>query len=390
MHSKLKAAKRKQATEGGPSGELHAFPHLKELIGPVLSARLSESPALRPVFFMDLPKESLGTIEVISNLNSKSQVLDIINAHSVFLMSPYRRAELMAMINSVSGVRMIAGAVDRESPLSLRAGISKSDGADIFFPVANGRQAYFPQLDGSWIGVKGCGQFLRADGDPYMFSENFIGDFKWYGFVTHYEVEALSAYKDFIQEGAALGYFPNVLGFRELKTIPNLDGVFISPDELRPDTLGRKSKPSLVFSQTLSPHRLSKIPQILDYDPGLVRSLQEIKTSLQKVGLLELNAKFEISDWLLFIAARVGVAERFKIENGFGKITMHLQDINLAGQEHDTEELRPYSETQGKRHGIKVKNGMLKDLHSFMLTRFGTADLPSWKSVEESFRDTIK
>ena len=55
---------------------------------------------------------------------------------------PYRAA-----LEKQKGRKIIAGVIDRKFTPNLK------------WPVSNGRQAYFPLSDGTWLGLKGSGDF---------------------------------------------------------------------------------------------------------------------------------------------------------------------------------------------------------------------------------------
>ena len=189
------------------------------------------------------------------------------------------------------------------------------------FPVANGRQVYFPLPDGSFLGVKGAGYFSRDDNHP------FIGD---RGLVDREEVDqALAGYRSVMLKG---GSFVPLLATRQLYFAPDGRGGMSSGP-----------KPSfLVFNHFLTPHRLNKLAQILETDPGLRRFCKRLSHTLHRQGKLPEWSILTQADVMQRILSSIVMNAAIKLNVGLNKETLHTQDISLAGEEADNEEFKRF------------------------------------------------
>jgi len=300
------------------------LPALRDCFSPLLKEALLDDACLRPVFLIVLDDELCEPVSVLDPpLLEPLGGEELIRAHTVFSAgSPEKAAELAS-----SGWRIIAGACDVYSDKSLIS----------YLRVANGRQAYFPLADGTWLGVKGAGQFRETNKPPFFFHTVTDNDIVWVGLLRGCEMERT------ITSFPHIGNLPDfvqALGYRAINRVFDGEELVNSRDICPP----ADEPVFLSFYRYATPHRLIKISQLLAADPGLARLIAQLRTALTAFGLPAEQMPANPRELLLFIARRFGIQEAIKLNHGFFKGTIHHQDFTLDGTESDREELLPTDE----------------------------------------------
>ncbi len=282
----------------------------------IIEALLKDS-MLRPVFLIRVPTNNLGPVQVVdgemlNRIGGKS----VIENFSAFQVGDVALADQLAG----NGSQILVGVTDRPSKSS--AGQRS---------VANGRQAYFPLQDGSWLGVKGSGLYLERDGKQSSLLEKLwllVSINRWWGTASFAEAKNAAKFAKIIADKE--GHFISMLGYRRLFAMPDNHGRMKKLWLLR-GYFGR----SLIFNRVRSPHRLSKLREVLKSDPDL----KHLRESMKLPGRQPLSPK----DWFFMLAEGFGAQEAAKQRAHLAKETLHDQDYTLAAEEVDIEELIPFS-----------------------------------------------
>jgi hypothetical protein len=350
-----------------------------------INVLLDSNKSLRLVHLMKLAKSQLGPINTIADCDI--QTLEMLKQNSVFSVGPERIVEILSHVDPNYKLNLIKAVVDRPSELSIRTGLRKSTGAEVRFSVASGRQAYVLLADGSFLGIKGSGQYILPEQEPYILHHDGLsGKRKWFGFVGRHEISNLIKYKRIIKEAGEYFCFSQVLAYRKVNSLLNQDLMLESVNNLPTDDLNRTASPHLIFYKTLSPLRLNKLPQILSRDPELQTTLYALSTPARRaLGLAEFG-DIKITDWLHCLARQMGAAESFKSAHNVHKDTLHLQDINFVGQENDLEELVVSSEfPMHQVRAYKVKMQMLIDVYDCLVQHNLEKKIGRFKTYSEEF-----
>jgi len=297
---------------------------------------LVADPALRPVFLGVLPEDALGPLEGLDEeMIAELGGVEVLLRQSAFSVgSPAMADRLLA-----SGQRILIGVTDRRDmtdhlPVSFAR-----------FAVANGRLAYVPLPDGSWLGIKGSGQFYVPDGPPFVPAGSLPGAFhqeRHEGLLSLRDAEhGVAAREAFRGRG---GHWVQILAYRKLSQAFDSDGRLVSLEGLQ-SADRRVFQPAVMFIRVASPHRLAKLPQLLATDPNLERLRRETTTALIRTrqrspeqGLLSMP------ELLTHIMASLGENEAVKQNVGWFKETVHFQDFLWTGDEADVDESLPLDE----------------------------------------------
>jgi len=317
-----------------------------EAIKLVKQALLSDS-VLRPVFMQVLPEEKTGKMEICNKeladekIKSDKTLSDyIIENKGIFLCGKPRVANEILM----RGGKIIVAMSDRH--------YGKAQ-----FSVANLRQCYIPLPDNRLLTLKSSGLFHDPVSKPH--NKNAV---KFTGVGDKLDKDI--ALKSFERLGPYSEGFIDFLAYQPLYSLPDGKGNF---EEAEFEKDGKKTLPYLIVNCAISPHRLSKIPQ-LD-DPGLLGLRKKISPLLrdraikrQRIGrklmpALEsfLNSGEDVialEDYLHFLAEEIGIGTARKQNHQLFHVTFHEQDVNLGGQICDREEMHTF-ESYFKRNKIK-------------------------------------
>ena len=178
--------------------KLTAYPELMPLFTPAIRRALLEDSALRPVFLQVLPGNKMGPIMVpyynkklVETAIGGKTLIDYIRSYSSFLTGD---AGLANTLTRQGKTKIVVGVTDKYSPKTI----------GFHGRVANGRQCYFPLPDGTWLGIKGSGQFASDNSPPFQIRLNTEGELVFgYGLVTEGEAQ---------RAGIATGNRANGLG----------------------------------------------------------------------------------------------------------------------------------------------------------------------------------
>lgn len=288
---------------------------------PLTYQALLIDPVLRPVFLVSLDREpnALGSINILNReLVESLGGEDFIRSYSGFSVgSPEKAIEMMKL-----GYKFIVGVTDRFTQ-NVEPG---------WFNVANGRQCYFPLQDGTWLGVKGCGQFLDSTKPPVSEGIGPVGELRYNGLVTRKEIANLEHVAIQLKDLPAV----QTIAYREIYKIPDAKG-YLNDLQISYPWLELESPPVLVFNHCLTPHRLTKLGQILELDPDLKKMRASIFQTLQTQGI-RTTPFHSKEDFLIFIFFRLGYMEAAKHKMSLFKETVHIQDFTFGGEEADNEE----------------------------------------------------
>jgi len=317
-----------------------------EAIKLVRQALLSDS-ALRPVFMQVLPEEKTGKMEICNKemagekIKSDKTLSDyIIENKGIFLCGKPRVANEILR----SGGKIIVAMTDRHYD-------------EVQFSVANLRQCYIPLPDNRFLTFKSSGLFHDPVSKPH--NKNAV---KFTGVGDKLDKDI--ALKSFERLGPYSEGFIDFLAYQPLYSLPDGKGKF---EEAEFEKNGKKTLPYLIVNCAISPHRLSKIPQ-LD-DPGLFRLRKRISLLLrdralkrQRMGrklmpalqsfLNSGESVIALEDYLHFLAEEIGMGTARKQNHQLFHVTFHEQDVNLGGQICDREEMHTL-ESYFKRNKIK-------------------------------------
>ena len=349
--------------------KLKGYKHLHEIFPDAVKSALIRDSALRPVFMQVLPDEHMGQLEVVdSKAVDGIGGIKILQKHSAFLVGVPKIANRLVKEEH----EIIVGVTDRWSKDAIRPAVELPP-----YNVANGRQSYFPLEDGTWLGIKGSGQFQQKDEPPYFWATNKDDPDlkKYFGLAAERELKA-AIQKECKILSSTDSSLPleqqfltvQCLGYRRLYDLPDGKGKTNDVRRIR-DQEGRVVNPVLIFNRHLHPHRMSKLPQLLKSDPGLENLCQTISGTFRKLGFLSDGESLSISELLIQAMKRMGYSEALKVNKGLVKATMHAQDFDFTGQEKDNEEFKslPRLEPEereriNKWHGIKMKYEVLMQL----------------------------
>ncbi|MDD4953495.1 MAG: pseudouridine synthase [Candidatus Omnitrophica bacterium] len=307
---------------------LSQYESLKKCFTPEIIEVLLEDPALRPVFLQVLPDNCLGPLEIEQSVAEKKigtlAIAEIISSHSIFSVGSPEIADKLVR----RGEQIIVGVTDRYSDDTLYEK----------HKVANGRQVYFPLPDGTWLGVKGAGQFRDAQKPPFYFtdqSDNHAQGLAW-------ETEALAASesKRLIETRYGQGKvrLAEFLAYRRIFYLPDGRGGLVSSEGYETIDEREQHNTSLIFNRFMIPHRCVKLPQLIKADPGLKNIRRRASCALTAKGLYPAGKILSLSEMMLMIAQEMGRSEAAKQNVERLKFSIHWQDITFAGEEADNEE----------------------------------------------------
>ncbi|MBN1587267.1 MAG: hypothetical protein JW937_07545 [Candidatus Omnitrophica bacterium] len=292
---------------------LGAFPELHGLFDDSIRGALLTDTVLRPVFMVLLTEDQCSPPEVFGEASEdESDLEDLIRNHSVFLAGNAAIAREMIQ----KGYTIKVGVTDR---------YTEEDTLYSKHQVANGRQAYFPLPDGTWLGVKGCGQFIDESKPPHHWELASAQEgLRHMGIVTAQEAVRAEQYAGVIRD--AEGEFVQAIGSSVLSEVPDGKGGF-EPEQS-----------FLVFNHVLTPHRLVKLPQLFRADPELWNIRVSISQALINQGILPQGTLLSTRELAQMITIHMARAEVFKQEKQVTKVTHSIQDITMGGREADNEE----------------------------------------------------
>ncbi len=304
---------------------LTQYPELLKSFTPEIQEVLLGDPTLQPVFLQVLPEDQVGDLKIFDHNQdfSRSKIgnktlKEYMQEYTGFLVGTPEIANKVAK----QGQKIIVGVVDRKDNRTLES----------IWNVANGSQSYFPLPDGTWLGVKGSGYFASRDGSSFKITNKRNN-----GILNKFTELNRSMLNIIKKLGGNAGGIVNILGSREINVLPDGSGSFI-----KKESLGAFIQPVLVFNHVISPHRLSKLPQIIA-TPG---SLAFIAKRLSKALKLPKNKKMSPVDLIRRTIKGVGKGEAQKQNKGLYHETVHAQDIVMGGRIADVEELRVNQETE--------------------------------------------
>ncbi len=325
---------------------VNLFDSGSEAIKLVKQALLSDR-ALRPVFMQVLPEEKTGKMEICNKELADEKIIGdktlsdyIIENKGIFLCGQPRVANEIL----TRGDKIIVAMNDRHY-------------AKVQFSVANLRQCYIPLPDNRLLTFKSSGLFHDPVSKPH--NKNAV---KFTGIGDKLDKDI--ALKSFERLGPHSEGFIDFLAYQPLYSLPDGKGKL---EEAEYEKDGKKALPYLIVNCAISPHRLSKIPQL--NDPGLFRLRKRISPLLkaramqrQRLGrklMPALEGFFNsgedviaLEDYLPFLAEEIGIGTARKQNHQLFHVTFHEQDVNMGGQLCDREEMHTF-ESYFKRNKIK-------------------------------------
>ena len=304
---------------------LDKLQHLKKAFTPAIKSALLRDPVLKPVFLRALPDKHAGKTTIVKQISIAGEdIKDIITKHTVFKVGNPEIANILMQ----KGETILVGVTDRPA--------KKSKMLQDISPVANGRQAYFPLSDGTWLGIKGCGQFNDKNREPWYRGLDNRQITRYYGLA--WLGEALFAHKAMEKLEGTNGRFVQMLGYRIIKSAPNGEGGFKSTTMC--SVPKRKFyHTTLIFNRVATPHRLVKFPQLHAEDTELQSLIEDVSRSLAGFGLLQKGTILSPEELVNMMMRKFGQQEAIKQNMGLSKTTKHSQDYTFAGEEADNEEL---------------------------------------------------
>ena len=296
---------------------------LRQAFTPEIMNVLLRDRSLRPVFMVSLD-EGAGQVGPLQGADMQALErlggIDLLQSHSSFLVGNMH----MANEEIKRGRKIIVGVTDRHSDRTLMRGIE----------VANGRQVFFPLPDGTWLGVKGSGNFRGIDVSvPYQVDKD-LG--KVWGLASEVEAKDAERSRDELKGKDFLAV--QFLGYRTLNVLPDGKG---NLSAIAPGELVDGFQPALVFNRVFTPHRVVKLPQLLEEDHGLRVLYANVVKALENNGF---PVPATPDDMLLNMLEQMAVNAAFKHNNHLYKATFHLQDVLFSGHEADNEEWRTYEQ----------------------------------------------
>ncbi len=302
------------------------YPLLSRQFSEPLKVTLMSDPALRPVFLQVLDGDAIGPLVVVDRDGvNKLGGEDFFDNYSSFSVGTAESAERVL----AAGGKIVIGVADKASQKTLMP----------LHQVANGRQVYFPLKDGSWLGVKGSGQYLDSNKPTYYpIYVKSSAPRRYMGIAHLYEVEGSILHHHSLKNKANHRLpFVQFLGYRRLLKAPDEQGG-VSPMLGQRHGDDKPFEPVLIFNRTFSPHRFLKIRQLIEIDPSLSVLRQSVSRTLQRDGQLHNGRMLTPAELLTYIARQVGYAMALRQNAGLYVSTQHSQDITLAGELSDLEE----------------------------------------------------
>ena len=334
--------------------ELDKYPEILKLFDSdseaikLVKQALLDDRALRPVFMQVLPEGKTGKIEICNKKLAEEKIKGdktlseyIIENKGIFLCGrPQVANEILT-----KGGKIIVAMTDRHY-----------DKAQ--FSVANLRQCYIPLPDKRLLAFKSSGLFHDPISKPH--NKNVV---KFTGLGDKLDKDIALA--SFERLGPYSEGFIDFLAYQPLYSLPDGKGGF---EEAEYEKDGEKTLPYLIVNCAISPHRLSKIPQ-LD-DPKLWRLRKRISPVLrdraikrQRLGRKLMPALevfitsgedvIALEDYFQFLAEEIGIGTARKQNHQLFHVTFHEQDVNLGGQICDREEMHTF-ESYFKRNKIRL------------------------------------
>ncbi len=354
--------------------ELDKYPEIMKLFDSgseaieLVKEALLDDRVLRPVFMQVLPEEKTGKMEICNKKLAEEKIKGdktlsdyILENKGIFLCGrPKVANEILT-----KGGKIIVAVTDRHY-----------DKAQ--FSVANLRQCYIPLPDRRFLTFKSSGLFHDPVSKPH--NKNAV---KFTGIGDKLDKDI--ALTSFERLGPYSEGFIDFLAYQPLYGLPDGKGEF---EEAEYEKYGEQTQPYLIVNCAISPHRLSKIPQ-LD-DPGLFRLRQRISPLLrdraikrQRLGrklmpALEwfLNSGEDVIPFAIyyrFLAEEVGIGTARKQNHQLFHVTFHEQDVNLGGQICDREEMHTF-ESYFHRNKIRYVDPFFKIIKE---THIGMRDVVS-------------
>ncbi|MFC1570865.1 class I SAM-dependent methyltransferase, partial [Candidatus Omnitrophota bacterium] len=212
-----------------------------------------------------------------------------------------------------------------------------------------------PLSDGTWLGIKGAGQFNSEVDPPFFHGTRPSSMGRCEGLAWRQEAEYAKEHAPALRDSGAIQH----LGFRRIYAAPDGVGGFMSTKEFDEKERGF-SDAVLIFNRVLTPHRVSKFPQILDIDPGLREMSEKMSKLISGTERIPIGTTFSPDELVLFMATEWGRFEAKKQNLGIFKRTSHSQDLTFSGEEADMEEMLPKDEYRihlqavAAVHGIRI------------------------------------
>jgi hypothetical protein len=203
--------------------------------------------------------------------------------------------------------------------------------------VANGRQAFFPLPDGTWLGIKNSGQFVDENQPPFFIKKPEIaGDPEYWGIGFRDRIDdAARMHLDVMHRGGES--LTQWLAWRPLHVLCDGRGGLVRAVEF-PGPDGKPLEPVLQFIRSVEgPYRIVKWPQMLATDYRLKR-MERLAAVLFYLGLEQII--LTPAEIILRAMRRWAAAEAGMANSGFNKCSSHFQDLTLAGEDNDSDEFR--------------------------------------------------
>ena len=313
---------------------LHYYHKLRDSYTPDVIRALLDDPALRPVFMQVLPEEHLGPLKVVGGEKTAGvDTQELLCSYSVFNAGDAMTAERLLR----NGKKIVIGVTDQRSDKTLES-ISM---------VANGRTVYFPLPDGTWLAVKGSGQNNEPHKRPFYLRNDVGLVMRYEGLAWQEEAVAAEEAQELTSGNG--GRFVELLGYRRIFAAPNGKGELITTegaiekDNYSPSEVPVGTNPVLIFNRAITPHRLTKIGQLLEEDRSLRSLTSRISGALRSIGRLPEGKELTPNELIDMMFDQFGKGEAVKQNLGLAKETLHSQDLTFAGEEADSEEFCTFS-----------------------------------------------
>ena len=302
---------------------INFYPGLKKIFTPLIINVLLRDEALKPVYLQVVPAEHLGPLEVTGpQMVSGANTRTLLENYSVFNVGGPEIAERLVL----EGKNIVVGVVDQKG----------KDLLDTVSGVANGRQAYIPLSDGSWLGIKGAGQFNFEEDPPFFLGTRPASEGRYEGLAWKQEAEAAKKNTPVLRTSGAR--VVQYLGSRRIYAAPDGEGGFTTTNGLI-DKRVNFTEPVLIFNRVMTPHRVSKLPHMLETDPGLRSMSERMSKALKGAGDIPEEMDLSPDKLILLMASEWGKLEAKKQNLSIFKKTSHSQDLTFAGEEADMEEM---------------------------------------------------
>ncbi|MFA6349954.1 MAG: HEAT repeat domain-containing protein, partial [Candidatus Omnitrophota bacterium] len=311
--------------------QLDKYAGLRGLYTPQVMRALLEDPVLQPVFLQVLPDEAVGSLEIVdAKTIDEIGGVGLLLSHSVFSVGDSEVADSLVS-EPGTDIKIIIGVTDRQTDRCVQKN----------FPIANNRQVFFPLADGTWLGVKGSGQFSAADLPPHFYNDAVHPPQHW-GLAEEKEAKLAAAGQAALEGSGAR--FVRLLAYRRAYKLPAGGlGDLVSTEALR-NRHKEPVNPVLIFNRALTPHRLVKFRQLEWADPDLGNLRHRISQVLSRRGYLDPGKILSCAELMKMIIAQMGYSEAVKQNREYYKNTLNIQDITFAGEESDLVELVDYPE----------------------------------------------